>query len=121
MTNMSQIPAQHPSLIVETTPTGGPDDPWVECRTCGRCNYLSRGPIGHKRGCATGAQYQTTPRTASPATLDREIAEHLRDEELRAFSRNARRTGLTKGRDTDVLEAVQKGYLSVDDAMNTDD
>lgn len=117
MTN--QALTQHPSLIVETTPAGGADDLWIECRTCGRANYLSKGPIGHKRGCATGAQYA---KTATPAAqLDREIAESVRDQELKAFASNVRRTGLTKGRDQDVLDAVRKGYLSESDAMNTDD
>jgi hypothetical protein len=110
---------QHSSLIVETTPAGGADDLWIECRTCGRANYLSKGPIGHKRGCATSAQYT---KTATPATqLRREIAESIREQELKAFARNVRRTGLTKGRDQDVLDAVRKGYLSESDAMNTDD
>jgi hypothetical protein len=53
--------------------------------------------------------------------LDREIAEVLEGEKLRKFATDVRRTGLTKGRDADVAEAVRSGYLSVDDAMNTDD
>lgn len=117
----NQALTQHPSLIVEASPLGD-GDTWVECRTCGRANYLSKGPIGHKRGCATGAQYSAAGYAKTPAPqLDREIAEHLRNEELRTFASNVRRTGLTKGRDADTLEAVQKGFLSVDDAMNTDD
>jgi hypothetical protein len=73
-----------------------------------------------KRGCATGAQYSATAKTPA-AQLDREIAESVRDQELRAFAHNVRRTGLTKGHDQDTLDAVRKGFLSVDDAMNTDD
>ena len=115
--------SQHPSLIVESPLNDG--DLWVECRTCGRASYLSRGPIGHKRGCATGAQYNVAIKT-SAAQLDREIAESIRgeetrDQELRAFAGNVRRTGLTKGRDQDVLDAVRGGFLSESDAMNTDD
>ncbi len=56
-----------------------------------------------------------------PRSFDREIAESVRDQELKTFASNVRRTGLTKGRDQDVLDAVRKGFLSVDDAMNTDD
>jgi hypothetical protein len=118
MTN--QALTQHPSLIVEAGPLGD-GDTWVECRTCGRANYLSKGPISHKRGCATSAQYSAAGVKAPAAQLDREIAEELRDQELRTFANNVRRTGLTKGRDQDVLDAVRKGFLSVDDAMNTDD
>lgn len=51
----------------------------------------------------------------------RGIAESVRDQELKTFASNVRRTGLTKGRDQDVLDAVRKGYLSESDAMNTDD
>jgi hypothetical protein len=118
MTNTNTSESQHPSLIVESPLNDG--DLWIECRTCGRANYLSKGPIGHKRGCATGAQYSAIPKTPA-AQLDREIAKSVRDQELRTFANNVRRTGLTKGRDQDTLDAVRKGFLSVDDAMNTDD
>jgi len=80
----------------------------LECRTCSRANYLSKGPISHKRGCATGAQYSTTAKTPA-AQLDREIAESVRNQELRTFANNVRHTGLTKGRDKDMLDAVRKG------------
>ena len=40
---------------------------------------------------------------------------------LRTFGASVRRTGMTLGRDADVLEAVRDGHLSVSDAMNTDD
>ena len=115
---VNQTPSQHPSLIVESPLNDG--DLWIECRTCRCANYLSRGPIGHKRGCTTGAQYSVTAKTPA-AQLDREIAESVRDQELRTFANHVRRTGLTRGRDQDTLEAVRKGFLSVDDAMNTDD
>jgi hypothetical protein len=116
VTNQTQ--PQHPSLIVESPLNDG--DLWIECRTCSRANYLSKGPISHKRGCATGAQYSATAKTPA-AQLDREIAESVRNQELRTFANNVRHTGLTKGRDKDMLDAVRKGFLSVDDAMNTDD
>lgn len=41
--------------------------------------------------------------------------------DLRAFGQQVRRTGMTGGRDQDVLEAVRAGYLSQSAAMNTDD
>lgn len=101
----------HPSLIVERTPAGG-DDLWIECRECGKCNYVSKGPINHKRGCkASRAQYGAPVATAAVQTTDR----------LSAFAANVRRTGLTRGRDQDVLDAVRAGLLSESDAMNTDD
>ena len=54
--------------------------------------------------------------------LDREIARVVDDQErLKTFADNVRRTGLTQGRDRDVLEAVRRGFLSESDAMNTDD
>ena len=44
-----------------------------------------------------------------------------RKNELYRFAQEVRRTGLTHGRDQDVQDAVRLGYLSVSDAMNTDD
>jgi hypothetical protein len=100
------------ALIVERTAAGG-DDLWIECRACGRCNYLSKGPIGHKRGCSTStAQYGSSVAEAPVATTP---------DQLRRFAGEVRRTGLTKGRDADVLAAVRAGYLSESAAMNTDD
>jgi hypothetical protein len=116
------MPAQHPSLLVEQT-AAFPDDLWIECRDCGKANYLSRGPINHKRGCASSrAQYNAAGHVKTPAAqLDREISESARDQELKTFASNVRRTGLTKGRDQDTLDAVREGYLSEADAMNVDD
>jgi hypothetical protein len=101
------------SLIVESPLNDG--DLWIECRTCGRANYLSKGPIGHKRGCSTGAQYSAIETAASP------VATCSTDSELRAFASNVRAYSQTKGRDNDVFTAVRAGYLSESDAMNTDD
>lgn len=100
----------HPSLIVESPLSDG--DLWIECRTCGRASYLSKGPIGHKRGCSTSAQYSASV-AASETTPT--------PDQLRSFGASVRRSGLTKGRDADVLEAVRSGCLSESDAMNTDD
>lgn len=102
--------AQHPSLIVETKADG---DTWVECRDCGRCNYLSKGQIMHGRRCTAKAQYSATP-VAAPAVKDDDAA-------LRQHAANVRRTGLTLGRDEETYEAVRRGHLSMSAAMNTDD
>lgn len=102
-------PVQHPSLIVETRADG---DHWVECRTCGRCNYLSKGAILHARRCSSRAQYSTTAPVADPVRTP---------DHLGAFAATVHRTALTKGRDDDALAAVRGGYLSEGNAMNTDD
>lgn len=101
----------NPALIVERTPAGG-DDLWIECRDCGKANYLSKGPINHKRGCSSSRAQYGTPVSAEPAKTP---------DQLHSFAADVRRTGLTKGRDEDVLAAVRGGYLSESDAMNTDD
>lgn len=94
------------ALIIETKD----GDTWAECRSCGRCNWISKGPIGHKRGCSTStAQYGVA--AVAPVST----------ESLRTFARNVRTYSQTKGRDSDVLAAVRAGYLSESDAMNTDD
>lgn len=77
-----------------------------------RLRALSKGPIGHKRGCSTSsAQYAAEPAQAVAVAPD----------QLRRFADDVRRTGLSKGRDEDVLAAVRGGYLSESDALNTDD
>ena len=45
----------------------------------------------------------------------------VRKSELQKFAQEVRATGMTHGRDADVQECVRLGYLSVSDAMNTDD
>ena len=95
-------------LIVEDPNSDG--DMWIECRDCGRCNYLSKGPIGHSRGCASGQQYSVV--ASAPVVTD--VA-------IRTFAANVRKYSMSRGRDEDVLTAVRRGYLSVSDAMNTDD
>lgn len=52
---------------------------------------------------------------------DLKRAEESRFADLRTFARQVRKTGLTKGRDQDVRDAVAAGLLSESDAMNTDD
>jgi hypothetical protein len=87
-----------------------------QCDECGGWERSDKGQIRHGKRC------ESRPQAKTPATqLDREIAESIRDQELKTFAANVHRTSLTKGRDQDVLDAVRKGYLSVDDAMNTDD
>lgn len=107
-------------------------DTWIECKECGGANWLSKlpkqgpdaGKLSHRARCRSRQQPSLGSASApakKPAQLDREINESLRNEELRKLADNVRRTGMTKGRDEDVVEAVRKGFLSVDDAMNTDD
>jgi hypothetical protein len=116
-------------LLIEPAPDG---DTWIECKECGAANWLSKltkhgvdaGKLGHRSRCRSRQQYvpgACKPSAKSAAELDREIGESLRDEELRKFADNVRRTGMSKGRDEDVAESVRRGFLSVDDAMNTDD
>jgi len=83
-------------------------DPGVarhQCTECGKWERADKGAIRHSKGCASRAQ-------ATPAAPS---------QPLQRFASNVRRTGLTLGRDSDTLDAVRAGYLSVDDAMNTDD
>lgn len=89
-----------------------------QCDECGKWERSDKGRIRHSKNCDSQPQ---AVEPAKPAQLDREIAESLRDKELRELSAHVRRTGMTKGRDRDVLDAVRKGYLSESDAMNTDD
>lgn len=94
-------------------------DLWIEC-SCGACGYLSRlrGGLTHRRTCKTREQYSATSTT--DATLA-PVSSSAPAVNLRTFGASVRRTGLTLGRDADVLEAVRDGHLSVSDAMNTDD
>ena len=115
-------------LLIEPAADG---DTWIECKECGGANWLSKlpkigpdaGKLSHRARCRS--RQQPPPGSASsaptkkPAQMDREIDEALRNEELRKFADNVRRTGMTKGRDEDVVEAVRKGFLSVDNAMRT--
>lgn len=87
-----------------------------QCDECGGWERSDKGQIRHGKRC------ESRPQAKIPAAqINREINEAIRDQELKTFAANVRRTGLTKGRDQDALDAVRKGYLSVDDAMNTDD
>lgn len=91
--------------------TNQAEDRWVECSSCGACDWQSKldarrlntGALLHRRGCSAG-------RAAAPASTT-----------LEAFAAGVRRTGLTLGRDSDVLAAVRAGLLSESDAMNADD
>lgn len=101
------------NLITETRD----GDTWVDCRDCGRCNWISKGPVTHARSCRTRSQYAAP--SAQPAPVA--VASTLTTDELRAFGADVRRSSLTHGRDADVLAAVRDGHLSESDAMNTDD
>ena len=77
-----------------------------QCEECGAWERSDKGPIAHSKRCETRPQAIA----AVPAGND-----------LSRFAGAVRRTSLTKGRDQDTLDAVRLGYLSVSDAMNTDD
>lgn len=96
-------------MEIETTYPYEATSPGVarhQCLECGGWERSDKGAIRHSKRC------DSKPQATAPA---REI------NELRTFARNVREFGLTKGRDKDVLGAVRAGYLSVSDAMNTDD
>lgn|SRR5512139_348188 len=110
MDKTNTAPAYHATLIVEPKGNG---DTWLECRTCGACQWLSRsrGVILHRSLCRTRAQIDT-PAAPTPAVAPDALDRH---------ARNVRRTGLTRGRDEDTYQAVRAGYLSESAAMNSDD
>lgn len=91
---------------------------WVEC-TCGAGEYLPK-QLRHRRSCKTSAQW-----TQVDASIQRfaaiELHEVIVSNDLNAFADDVRRTGLTKGRTEDLVEAVRTKRLSQNDAMNSDD
>ncbi len=90
-------------------------------RTCrSRQQFAEATPLEDAALAAQSVMSRADARSA--AVLDREIADDAaRDAELRKLASQVRRSGMTNGRDDDVLEAVRRGYLSESDAMNTDD
>ncbi len=94
-------------------------DKLVECSACGRLNWLSKGPVIHSRSCKNSRAQAGSFAVAPSHRIETKPA--TSDKALRSFAQQVRRTNLTHGRDSDVFEAVQAGYLSVDDAMNADD
>lgn len=79
-----------------------------KCTECGRWEKQDKGgTIRHASYCESKAQVEAAPLADSNG--------------LREFGRNVRTYSQTKGRNADVLEAVRRGHLSVNDAMNTDD
>lgn len=95
------------NLKIETAANG---DVWVECTACGAGDWQSvKKTLAHRRICRTREQYGAV------------AVEVAKKPVLQTFADNVRRTGLTKGRDEDVFNAVRGGYLSESDAMNVDD
>lgn len=80
-----------------------------KCLECGAWERADKGPIAHGRRCSSRPQAVSVP---GPAATRGDLAR---------FSRDVRRTGLTKGREQDTVDAVRAGFLSVSDVMNTDD
>lgn len=88
----------------------------TECYRTGVSTFQS-GRISHRKDCSSRAQ-PVVPQASSPVAT---APAATTDDSLLTFARNVRAYGQTKGRDADVLAAVRTGYLSVSDAMNTDD
>lgn len=86
-----------------------------QCTECGGWERSDKGSIRHSKRCESRAQAPAAAQVAAP------VVQAGSDADLRSFARNVRRTGLTNGRDHDVLDAVRAGYLSESDAMNADD
>lgn len=101
--------------------TSTPSPGGGEVIRCNECRGKAGSSPAYPRTEADVKHMSTCSLFKSAAQLDREIDEPLRDQELKDFAADVRRTGLTKGRDQDVADAVSKGYLSMSDAMNTDD
>ena len=87
-----------------------------QCDECGGWERSDKGQVRHSKRCESRPQARI-----ATAQLDREINSAVRNQELKTFAASVRQTSTTKGREQDVLDAVRGGYLSVDDAMNTDD
>lgn len=88
-----------------------------QCQECGGWERSDKagGQIRHSKRC------DSKPQPVCAVTASAARAEESRYADLRTFARRVRKTGLTKGRDQDVLDAVRLGLLSESDAMNTDD
>lgn len=82
----------------------------LKCTTCAQRQTSAGGQINHLSTCTTNEQPSST-----------EIAVEHDDETLKAFATNVRKYGQTKGEDALVEECVRKGFLSMSDAMNSDD
>jgi hypothetical protein len=88
-----------------------------QCEECGGWERSDKGggEIRHSKRC------DSRPQPESAKTLAADRAQQSRRSGLERFARQVRRTGMTKGRDQDVRDAVAAGLLSESDAMNTDD
>lgn len=95
----------------------------VRCLECGR-NGPAADQIRHAKHCDTPVVEQADAnqaRVIAAVESGKRAAAAPDLVEVAAFARNVRKSGLTNGRDDDVVQAVALGYLSVSDAMNTDD
>lgn len=98
----------------ETTSPGVARHQCVECGAWERSDK-NGGELLHSKRCDSRPQ----PDSFSPIAAAR--AAKTRRSDLARFACEVRRTGLTKGRDQDVRDAVAAGLLSATDAENTDD
>ena len=81
-----------------------------QCTECGGWERSDKGAIRHSKRCESRAQGVIAVNVSTASNGD-----------LRRFAQHVKETAVTKGRDADVLEAVRGGFLTVSDAMNTDD
>lgn len=81
-----------------------------QCTECGKWERSDKGAIAHSKSCESKAQ----------GVIEINVAQASRGD-LRRFADHVKATGLTKGRDQDVRDAVRAGFLSMSDAMNVDD
>lgn len=116
---------------------------WIECTSCGNGERVEKlaakaaftsysGVELHRSACKAkvvvrfvdGKLDLAVPagnRTGVDASVFVAIETAPEVEASMAYARNVRRTGLTKGRTEDMVDAIKRGYLTVDDAMNSDD
>jgi hypothetical protein len=88
-----------------------------QCLECGAWERSDKagGQLRHSKRC------DSKPQPACAVAAVEQRAAEARYADLRTFARQVRKTGMTNGRDQDVLDAVRAGLLSESDAMNTDD
>lgn len=98
----------------EATSPGVARNQCVECGAWERSDKAG-GQLKHSKRC------DSRPQPACAVAADTKRAEESRYADLRTFARQVRKTGMTKGRDQDVRDAVAAGLLSESDAMNIDD
>ena len=117
--------AKHEHCVVPSETSGGsitaapnalhPSIVQFKCDECGGSGVstFQNGRISHAKWCETKPQPtygEQAPVKKTAKQLDTEIEETLQDAALRKLAKDVKRSGMAKGRDEDVLEAVRRGY-----------